>query len=363
MSDYSATTGNDSIDSSNYQGSYINGLTGDDTLLYFDSKSNYLVQTLLGVTHVSEISYFGVYSLSNILSNVETLQFTDSSTSLATTSNNVIIGQNSLLTESINGTDANDIIDHKGGSDDINGGLGIDTVLFFDNKSNFTITTLANITHVKYISSDYSSSYISSEAVLTNIEKIQFLDGVVSLVSTTDLTLTGTNLANILTGNTGNDTLIGLNGNDILKGNAGNDQLLGGLGKDSLSGGTGNDILDGSAGSDVLTGGAGQDIFRLNNAFTVDKISDFSVIDDTIQLENAVFESLENTGGLASTLFRTGANMTTAADANDYLIYNKTTGGLYYDDDGNGTEAVAVKIAVIGTITHPALTAADFMIA
>jgi hypothetical protein len=55
--------------------------------------------------------------------------------------------------------------------------------------------------------------------------------------------------------------------------------------------------------------------------------------------------------------------MTTAADANDYLIYNKTTGGLYYDDDGNGTEAVAVKIAVIGTITHPALTAADFMIA
>jgi hypothetical protein len=43
------------------------------------------------------------------------------------------------------------------------------------------------------------------------------------------------------------------------------------------------------------------------------------------------------------------------------LIYNSKTGVLYYDD-ANGANSVAVKIAVIGTSTHPILTADDFVV-
>jgi Ca2+-binding RTX toxin-like protein len=64
-------------------------------------------------------------------------------------------------------------------------------------------------------------------------------------------------------------------------------------------------------------------------------------------------------GQLAATSFRSGAGFTTAADADDFLIYNSTTGKLYYDTDGNGAGA-AVQIALIGN--HAALTAADFVV-
>jgi hypothetical protein len=52
----------------------------------------------------------------------------------------------------------------------------------------------------------------------------------------------------------------------------------------------------------------------------------------------------------------------TAADANDYLIYNTTTGKLYYDADANNTATAPVQIALIGTSQHASLTTADFVV-
>lgn len=172
----------------------------------------------------------------------------------------------------------------------------------------------------------------------------------------------GTANADTLNGTNKNDILQGLGGADSINGSAGNDQLFGGAGKDKLNGGTGNDILDGGARNDILTGGSGQDIFQFTNAYNVDTITDYSAIDDTIQLENTIFASLEKTGSLTVGFLRSGAGITSAADTNDYLIYNKTTGVLYYDDDANGTDSLAVKIAVLGTNTHPNLTAADIVV-
>ncbi len=38
-----------------------------------------------------------------------------------------------------------------------------------------------------------------------------------------------------------------------------------------------------------------------------------------------------------------------------HILYNRTTGALYYDADGTGTASSAVQLAIIGTTTHAAL--------
>jgi Ca2+-binding RTX toxin-like protein len=53
---------------------------------------------------------------------------------------------------------------------------------------------------------------------------------------------------------------------------------------------------------------------------------------DTIQLENAVFTTLP-LGFLNANAFWTG---TAAHDSDDCIIYNQTTGALFYDSDGVG---------------------------
>ena len=57
-----------------------------------------------------------------------------------------------------------------------------------------------------------------------------------------------------------------------------------------------------------------------------------------------------------------GVGAISGFDSNDHIIYNQTTGALYYDADGNGKSA-AIQIALIGTTTHPGdIDYTDFMI-
>jgi Ca2+-binding RTX toxin-like protein len=158
----------------------------------------------------------------------------------------------------------------------------------------------------------------------------------------------------------------GTSGNDNISGTNGNDTIYGFAGNDTINGSGGNDILDGGLGNDILTGGAGFDAFDftglLDGSSNVDTILDFSRDDDVIRLDNAVMVGLGlATGALSANAFVSGAGRTTAADASDRIIYNTTTGDLYYDADGIGGVA-AVKIAVIGTTTRPVLDHTDFLI-
>lgn len=161
--------------------------------------------------------------------------------------------------------------------------------------------------------------------------------------------LNGRGNADDLTGGTGRDRLDGGNGSDVLRGNGSIDTLLGGAGTDFLNGGDGNDSL---------TGGANQDFFNFTTAFgptNRDFISDFSVADDTIRIDNAVFVGLA-AGALAPTAFRIGA---AAADATDRIIYNFATGALYFDPNGVGG-AAQIQFATLAP--GLALTAADFVV-
>ena len=87
----------------------------------------------------------------------------------------------------------------------------------------------------------------------------------------------------------------------------------------------------------------------------VDRITDFNVAADTIRLDNAVFKGLGE-GWLAAGAFHTG---TAAADAQDRIIYNKTTGVISFDADGSGSGA-AVHFATVSP--GLALTNADFFV-
>jgi Ca2+-binding RTX toxin-like protein len=180
-----------------------------------------------------------------------------------------------------------------------------------------------------------------------------------------DDVLDGGHGKDILNGGVGNDVLEGGYGNDILNGGAGNDLLYGGApysygsGNDILNGGVGNDYLNGGSGNDILNGGAGDDIFHLTTLST-DTIKDFSIDNDTIQIDYNDFTQLPPTSGpLNAANFIKGA---AAADTNDYVIYNKVTGELFYDADGSDPGA-AEQIALLGTgSTHPDLTFADFIV-
>jgi serralysin len=192
----------------------------------------------------------------------------------------------------------------------------------------------------------------------------------------------------------GHDTLYGGAGNDLLDGGAGNDKMFGGLGDDIflvdskndtaveyagqgldtvrttfnsyqlageierlefagsgafvgygnvldniIVGGAGADLLNGGLGNDTLTGGAGADRFGFNSALgpkNSDTITDFSVAEDKIQLENAIFTALKSAGTLAAGAFNTGA---AATQADDRIIYDSNSGALFYDADGTGSAA------------------------
>ncbi|WOS65230.1 calcium-binding protein [Sinorhizobium fredii] len=140
------------------------------------------------------------------------------------------------------------------------------------------------------------------------------------------------------------------------------DSLTGSTVANFLRGDGGNDTLAGGLGNDTLIGGSGKDTFLFNTApnasSNVDQVEDFSVADDTIRLENAVFTAISGTGTLTAAQFvknTTGS----AADASDRIIYETDTGKLYYDSNGNAAGG-PVHFATIGT--NLSITNADFFV-
>jgi len=172
--------------------------------------------------------------------------------------------------------------------------------------------------------------------------------------------LYGTARRDIIFGGVGNDAIYGGAENDRLAGESGNDRLHGGGGNDNMTGGTGDDRLYGGDGRDTLRGNSGRDAFvfntRPNGLTNLDTLSDFSVADDTIWLDNNVFASLGQAGPLRPSMFWAG---TAAHDATDRVVYDSGQGVLYYDPDGTGA---ASKVAVTKLSTGLKMTYADILI-
>jgi len=140
-----------------------------------------------------------------------------------------------------------------------------------------------------------------------------------------------------------------------------NDSMKGSSAAETLEGREGNDTLAGMGGNDTLVGGTGQDRFLFASApgaANADLVTDFVSGTDKLVFDNSVFAGIGATGVFAAgdARFAAGAGFTSGRDASDRLIYNTTTGQLFYDADGNGAGASQLVATLQGA---PALTATD----
>ena len=101
----------------------------------------------------------------------------------------------------------------------------------------------------------------------------------------------------------------------------------------TLKGGGGDDFFAGGGGHDYLYAGTGSDTFAFSStaAADYDRILGFDPANDTVQFDSTVFTKL-TAGPTPTSSIGTASNSST-----DYLFYNSSNGGLYYDPDGNGT--------------------------
>ena len=197
------------------------------------------------------------------------------------------------------GGDGDDFLDGGSNYDQMDGGAGNDTYVV-DHASDFIVERYDG--GIDTVLSSISYTIMNSE-----IENLTLIgDGAIDGV--------GTFVDNRLTGNSASNRLDGREGNDV---------------------------IDGKGGADVLIGGSGADTFAFTTAIgggNVDQILDFEAGIDRIALDGSVFGGLA-AGALDPSVFAIGSS---AADADDRIVYDPATGILSFDADGiGGAEAIA----------------------
>jgi len=319
---------------------------------------------------VAHFSYSFLYpSFDYNLGSIEQVQFDNAQIDISLDGNSVVL-QGSAISERIDCSASPEgfIINGMAGEDDLWGGWGDDVLnggserdlMFGDLGDDRYYVDEADDVVAEWENEGNDSVYSTCSFTLSDDVESLYLQSAAGAASGT-----GNETDNTLIGNGAANVLYGKGGIDWLNGYADNDILIAGSGNDRLIGDAGNDKLIGEEGNDTLTGGAGSDYFRFNTALNkstnVDRITDFSTVYDFIQLENSVFTKLGAAGTLSSAAFRKGANLTHALDGNDFIIYNTTTGDLYYDRDGDAGHYAPIKFAVLSG-SPDALSNADFLV-
>jgi Ca2+-binding RTX toxin-like protein len=251
-------------------------------------------------------------------------------------SKNILNGGNG--NDTLSGLAGNDSLVGGEGNDLLDGGAGIDTMVGGQDDDFYLVDNAGDI-----ISEGFG------EGIDTIQSSITF-----SLVDTDKTGPDGGNVENLILGGI---SAINGTGNDL------NNILTGNKAANKLDGGVGNDTLFGGLGNDILTGGSGNDLFvfdtALNASNNKDTIADMIHGEDLVSLDHDIFNKL-SVGALDAANFM--ANTTgKAGDSDDYIVYNTTTGALFYDADGSGSGA-AVQFTILGTKPND-ITAGDFLVA
>jgi len=280
--------------------------------------------------------------------------------------------------DTLQGNAGDDLLVGGAGADVLNGGSGVDTASYMGNRP-----VRVNLGDTRLNTGDAAGDRYSS---------IEGLAG-----SAFDDLLTGNSGANVLNGRGGADRMAGLGGDDIYWVDDVGDVVrdISGGGHDTIyssvtfnlastwadtlvlrgvraldatgtaltetiRGNAGANQIAGRSGNDLLLGGAGADTFRfdapLSASGNVDRLDDFSTVDDRIALDRSIFTALAAPGALPASMFRIAGG---ARDTSDRIVYDPGTGRLSYDPDGTGS-AAATLFALLDTDLP--LTASDFLI-
>jgi Ca2+-binding RTX toxin-like protein len=334
----------------------------DDNVLYPNGGAN----VIDGGAGTDTVDYYYATGPVSVSLALATPQATGGSGTDTLVSIEKLTGSN--YADTLTGSDAANVIDGRLGADTMAGGGGNDDY-YVDNAGDI----------VQEASSGGTDRILSS-VTYTLPDQVERL----RLTGTGAIDGTGNDLNNYVWAGMGNNRLDGGSATDTVDfyyssgavtvslattaaqatGGSGTDTLLsfenltGSNYRDTLTGSAGNNVLNGRLGNDSLTGGLGNDIFTFTTALgptNVDTITDFSVADDTIRLDDAIFTVL-TPGNLSPDAFVIGSG---ATDPLDRIIYNDSTGALYYDSDGDGSGS-AIQFATVNT--GLAMTAADFVV-
>lgn len=107
-----------------------------------------------------------------------------------------------------------------------------------------------------------------------------------------------------------------------------------------------NDLVGNTAANRMVGGGASDNfVFATALGTSFDTIVDFAAGVDDIQLDTDIFSGFGTSAIVTAAHLRSGGNLTTANTTSQRLIYNTTTGDLFYDADGSANGSSAIKIA------------------
>jgi Ca2+-binding RTX toxin-like protein len=390
------------------------GASGNDT--YFVDNSGDVVSEFLGGGDDAVFSWISF----TLPSGVEALVLQDFAGPINGTGNaldNTISGneRNNTLTgldgdDVMVGGDGNDTL--LGGADNdvlygneltdtLNGGSGADEMIGGTGNDTYTVDNVGD-TVEELLNEGTDTVNVNNLVNFTlsaNVENLVLLTGTNGTGNGLVNTITGNLLDNRLDGAGGADTLVGQLGNDTYIVDNANDRITesGGQGSDRVQtsvsytltagadveflettnaagtaainltgnasgnvviGNNGSNIINGGNGDDELTGRGGQDQFLFNTAldaaFNIDTITDYISGEDRIVLENAIFTAFA-AGPVAANRFALNA----AQDGNDNIIYQSSTGALFYDPDGTGASA-AIQFATV--TAGLSLTNVDFFV-
>ncbi len=281
-----------------------------------------------------------------------------------TTGNDTLVGTSGP--DTINGLGGNDSLIGNEGSDQLNGGDGEDTLDAYNGQtsprgSGGVVDTLdgglGNDTYRYWHGGavvqdaggvDTIELNIDGEYVLpAGIENLSIIGS-----SNDNVGVTGNDLSNVIVASNEDDRIFGLGGNDSIDAGINHDNVDGGAGDDTIYGGDEGNINE----QDILTGGAGADHFVIARpgGSLVDQITDFVSGTDQLRLDGRLFSEIGASGSFtpADARFTYG---TAAFDASDRIIFNASTGQLFYDADGTGSQA---QVLIASNLATP--TATDF---
>jgi Ca2+-binding RTX toxin-like protein len=375
----------------------LNGGGGADILAGQGGNDTYIVNTAaVAIQEAAGAGFDAVYtSVSYTLAAGVDVEWLSANDNAATTAMNLT--GNGIANYVVGNAGVN-TLDGGGGADLLYGGAGNDTYIV-DNVGDQVFEGAG---------AGFDAIYTSSTYVLAAGQEVEWLS-TIDNASTATIDLTGNAFGQYMFGNNGNNVLNGGGGADTMFGYGGNDtyyvdnagdivtegagggydtvytsvsytlaagaevevlqtdnfgstaaiNLHGSNTANTIYGNAGANVIDGGGGADLLLGFGGADTFAFTTALgagNVDLITDLTAGTDKVALDDAIFTAVGGLGTLNANAFFTGS---AAHDADDRIIYNSSTGQLFYDADGNGAGA-AIQFATLSP--GLTLTAGDFTV-